>query len=120
MNLDAAVFEVERKGATLFLTPRAGLHNLDFNAIQAGAADALSLLDDQDIKNVVLDFHNSQHCGSTALAFFLKLWKRVKSCGGQMVFCEVSTHDREVLDVTKLSSLWTICKSRSEALNFIA
>lgn len=120
MSIESTVFEVERDGATLFLTPRTNLHKLDFDAIQEGASDALSLLEDKGIKNIILDFHNAQYCGSTALAFFIKLWQRVKSCGGKMVFCEVSKHDREVLDVTKLSTLWTICSSRDDAINSLA
>ncbi len=51
-----------------------------------------------------------------ALGFFIKLWKRVRSVDGQFAFCEVSEHEREVLELTRLDSLWSICPTRAEAL----
>jgi hypothetical protein len=36
-----------------------------------------------------------------------------------MAFCNVSDHEREILKVTKLDSLWTICGSREEAMQAV-
>jgi hypothetical protein len=33
-----------------------------------------------------------------------------------MAICNVSEHEREILDVTRLSKLWPLCASREEAL----
>jgi anti-anti-sigma factor len=109
-------FEVEREGQTLIITPREDLRELDFRAIEAGASDILRLLGSGTIKNVVLDFHKTDYYGSTALGFFVKLWKRIRECDGRMAFCGVSDHEREILRVTKLDALWPICPSREEAL----
>jgi anti-anti-sigma factor len=112
-------FEVEREDQTLIITPRADLRELDFRAIEAGASDILRLLGNGTIKNVVLDFHKTGYYGSTALGFFVKLWKRVRECDGRMAFCAVSELEREILKVTKLDGLWPICPSRTEALKAV-
>ena len=78
--------------------------------------DAEVLLDGTRAKNVVLDFRRTDYYGSTALSFFVKIWKRVREVGGQMVFCNLSEHEREILAMTSLDALWPICHSRESAL----
>ena len=74
------------------------------------------LFKDETIKNVVIDFHRSDYFGSTALGFFVRLWKRVTMRNGRMAFCNLSQHGAEILRITKLDAYWPICKTRAEAL----
>ena len=113
------VFEFERMGQTLIVTPLTDLRELDFREIEAGASELLRLLGNDTIKNVVVDFHKTDYYGSTALGFFVKLWKRVRERGGRMAFCGVSDHEREILRITRLDGLWPICPSREEALQAV-
>jgi len=119
MATDTRGFEVEREGQTLLVTASTDLRELDYPTIEAGARDILHLLGNGTIKNVVLDFHKTDYYGSTALGFFVKLWKRVRECDGRMAFCGVSDHEREILKVTNLDGLWPICSSREEALTAV-
>lgn len=112
-------FEVERLVATLIVTILNDLRELNYKEVEAGGKDILELLENGTIKNVVLDFHKSDYYGSTALAFFVKLWKRVKQCQGCMVFCGLSDHEKEILKVTHLDGLWSICSTRDEALQAV-
>jgi anti-anti-sigma factor len=112
-------FEVEREGRTLVVTPRRDLRELDYPAIEAGAKDILHLLSNGTIRNVVLDFRRTDYYGSTALGFFVKLWKRVRERGGRMAFCGVSAHEREILRATNLEGLWPLCSSRQEAIQAV-
>lgn len=109
------VFGIERNNETLILTPQSNLRELDFEGLECSAESVMRLLDDKEVMNVILDFRNTDYYGSTALAFFVKLWKRVKSRGGRMAFCEVSEHEREILRLTNLDSLWPICRSLDDA-----
>lgn len=118
VNANSA-FEVEREGQTLIVTARTDLRELDYAQIEAGARDILHLLGNGTIKNVILDFHKTDYYGTTALGFFVKLWKRVRDRGGRMAFCGVSSHEREILQVTNLDGLWPICSSREEALKAV-
>jgi len=111
-----SAFECQRDGATLIVIPTMDLRELNFQQIEVGAEDLLCQLREGVVKNVVLDFHRTDYCGSTALGFFVKLWKRVTDCNGRMAFCNLSENEREVLQVTKLDGLWPICSSRDQAL----
>lgn len=113
------VFEIERHGPTLVATAQADLREMDYQGVEAGASSVLDLLHNGTVRNVVLDFHKTDYYGSTALGFFVKLWKRVRSRGGRMAFCGVSDHEREILKVTRLDGLWPICPTREEALQAV-
>ena len=63
----------------------------------------------------IMDFHKTDYYGSTALGFFVKLWKRVRERNGRMIFCNVSEQEREILTVMRLDKLWAIRASRDEA-----
>lgn len=110
------VFSEETRGKTLIVTPLENLREFEFDRIEAAAAGVFRELDGGQIKNVVLDFRNTDFYGSTALGFFVKLWKRVRASGGQMAFCNVSAHEREVLTLTHLDRSWPVCNTLAEAL----
>jgi len=119
MTAATKVFQLESEDQSLIVTAQADLHELDYKEIEAEAEDILSLLGDGTIKNVVLDFHKTDYYGSTALGFFVRLWKRVKERNGHMAFCGVSDREREILEVTNLAGIWPICSSRHEAIKAI-
>lgn len=113
------MFEVEQKDDTIIVMPIVDLQGLDYEGIEAGAKRILDLLNGTGTKNVVMDFHKTDYYGSTALSFFVKLWKRVRSQNGRMAFCNVSEHEKEILQITSLDRLWPICSSRVEALEAV-
>jgi anti-anti-sigma factor len=117
--LAARIFEIEQQNDTIVVVPVVNLRELEYRRIEAGAKEILELLDGTGIKNVVLDFGKTDYYGSTALGFFLKLWKRVRRRNGCMAFCNVSDHEQEILQVTNLDHLWPICPSRGEALEAV-
>jgi len=119
MATATGAFAVEREGHALIVTALMDLRELDYQEVEAGARDILHLLRSRTIKNVVLDFHKTDYYGSTALDFFVKLWKRVRVRDGRIAFCGVSDHEREILKVTNLDGLWPICPSREEALKAV-
>jgi anti-anti-sigma factor len=116
----AKVFEIERQEDTITVIPVLDLNEFEFQRIEAGAGPVLRLLEDTQVKNVVVDFHKVDYFSSTALAFFLKIWKRVRKKDGQMALCNVSEHEKEILKVTMLDSLWPICASKEEAMRAVS
>ncbi len=119
MKTSAGLFEIERAEGTLILTPQTDLHELDYQQIEADAAEVLTLLNQPPVQNVLIDFHRTDSYGTTALGFFVRVWKRVKSMNGNMAFCNISDHEMEILKVTKLDKVWPICTSREEALRVL-
>jgi anti-anti-sigma factor len=116
MTILTSVLDLEAVEETLIITPLADLRELAFQQIEAEAKDVLELLETGAFRNVVLDFRSTDSFGSTALGFFAALGKQVQRCKGRMAICNVSEHEREILDVTRLSKLWPLCASREEAL----
>lgn len=116
MNSTPPVFDIEREGETLVVTPLMDLRELEYAHIEEAAAAVLDSVSAGPARDVVLDFRGTDYYGSTALGFFVKLWKRVRGRGGNMAFCNLSAHEREILAVTGLDRLWPICGTRAEAL----
>jgi anti-anti-sigma factor len=114
----AGIFEIEQQDDTIIIVPAVDLRELDYQS-EEGARTILDLLNGTGIKNVVMDFHKTDYYGSSALAFFMKLWMRVRKQNGRMAFCNVSAYEKEILQITKLDHLWPICSSRIEALEAI-
>jgi anti-anti-sigma factor len=117
--LRAGIFEIEQQNDTLIIVPAVDMGEWDYQRIEAAGREILELLNGSAIKNLVLDFSKTASYGSTALAVFLKLWKGVRMRNGRMAFCNVSDHEKEVLQITKLDKMWPICSSRSEALEAV-
>jgi anti-anti-sigma factor len=118
--VNEGIFEIDQVNDTLIVVPTMDLRELDYQRIEKGARKILELLRDTHIRNVVLDFHKTDYYGSSALGFFLKLWKKVRSRNGRMAFCNVSSHEREILQITSLDHFWPICLSMREALEAVS
>jgi anti-anti-sigma factor len=113
---EVKTFQTERQDDTIIVTPVLDLNEFEFQRIEAGAGAILRLLEDTHLKNVVVDFHRVDYFGSTALGFFVKLWKSARKKDGHMALCNVSEHEKEILKGTMLDNLWTICASREDAM----
>jgi len=116
---DTRIFDIEQYGDTIVLAPTVNLRESDYEGIEEGARDIFELLDSSPFRNIVLDFSRTDFYGSTALGFFLKLWKRARKQDGQLVFCNLSDYEREIMQIARLDQLWSICSSRSEALQAV-
>src|SRR5260370_11850170 len=110
------VFEIERVSETIVVTPLEELGEFGFRPMEAGAKKILPLLEDPTVLNVVMDFHRVDYYGSSALAFFIRLWKRVRNHKGRMALCELSEHGKEILKTSKLDQFWPVYPSKEEAV----
>jgi anti-anti-sigma factor len=119
MSSNRTLFDVERDGPVVILVPRSDLRESDYLDIESGAREVLDLVSAPEVRGVVLDFHRTDYYGSTALGFFLRLWKRVGMRGGRMAFCNLSPNENEILAVTRLNTLWPTFASREEAVKAV-
>jgi anti-anti-sigma factor len=111
-----SLFIIEKSGNTLIVTPLRDPDELTFDELEGDGKETFELLMKGEAKNIVVDCERIDHCCSTALGFFVKLWKRVRDMGGRMAFCNMSTHMRCIIELTHLEQLWVLCKTREEAL----
>ena len=119
MDSPADFFHVEHDGDTLIVTPTANMGELDQEPVNNAMKRLLSDLHASKVRNLVFDFQRTDYFGSTALGFFVRIWKTICTRDGRMVFCNVSTHEKEILKVTRLDQLWDICPTRTDALQAV-
>ena len=119
MNRHKPLLEVDQQGRVLILSPSEDMSNWEPNSLETVIHDVTQRLDSSDSRHVILDFVGTDYYGSTALGLFIKLWKHVRSGEGDMVLCNLSEHQHEILKHTRLDDLWTICTTRDEALQHL-
>jgi anti-anti-sigma factor len=113
----AGLLNVEYEEDAIILIPTRNLNELE--DIQALTEQVDQMLDDEGITNVVMDFAMTDYFGSTALGFFIHLWKRLTKKRGRLVFCNLSDHQQEILEINKMDDRWPICDTREEALKAV-
>jgi anti-anti-sigma factor len=116
MKHKSSFFATAQEGDTIVLTPQVDMGETNADQINAEVGQVLALLNNSQAKYVVLDFHKTEYFGSTALGLFVRLWKTVSGRKGRMAFCNLSDHEKDILRITRLDSLWHICSSKEDAL----
>jgi anti-anti-sigma factor len=119
MVIANGIFKILKEADLLVVSPTRDLRELDFQAIETAAGKVFESLSKDHAKHVIIDLSGTDYYGSTALGFFVKLWKRVRDHGGKMAFCNMSAHELEVLQVTNLDKLWPLCESRAAAIEAV-
>ena len=66
------MFEIEKKGDVVIVTPERDLREFEFGEIEDEGMQLLRLLESHDARSVVIDFSHTDYYGSTALSFFVK------------------------------------------------
>ena len=112
----AKLFEIEQADDTIVLVPKADLGEVVIEQIEAEAIEVLKMLEQTSSKNLVIDFEKTDYFGSAALVLFIKFGSWVRQRAGHLAFCNLSENEKEILQITKLDSLWHICSSKSEAM----
>ena len=113
------IFHIDNQSDTLVVTPRVNLGELKYGLIERGGQSVLDAFESTDAKNLVVDFGQTDYCGSSALGFFLRLWNRARARDGHMALCNVSSHGLEILRMMRLDTLWSICDTMEDALKAV-
>ena len=112
-------FKVEREQATLIVTPLGDYPGFRHHELHYEINTVLHLLDDPDVKNLVVDFGSVDMLSSTILSALLRLMRKPSLEGGQALLCNASEELQEVLQTMNLAKLWPYFSSREEALKAI-
>jgi anti-anti-sigma factor len=116
----ARLFALAKADRTIIVTPQRNLTEFDFVQIESEGSEVLGQIFKNGGPNIVVDFSKINYTGSSALCFFIRLFKKTRCGGGEMAFCNVSPVEREVLEVTRLDTLWPICDSLDDALAIVS
>ncbi len=110
------LLKMEPHGDTLVLITSGDLGEFQFHEIEREAEPILRRMGTGDVRHVVIDMAMTEYCGSATLAFFLKLWMRVRERHGRLALCNVSPVVRDVLAATRMDTIWPVFPTRDEAL----
>jgi anti-anti-sigma factor len=64
---------------------------------------------------ILVDMSRLGQCGSALLGIMLRVWKTVSPQSGVLAFCNVSSEVTDILQQTRLDTLWAIYPNREAA-----
>ncbi len=111
MHPPIELFEYEQTGEMLIVRPATNLGEFEAEQIEAEVERLLKLLEDSTFHKVVVDFHRCAYFGSSAVSALIRIARAVRDGGSEMVLCNLSKCERELLDALHLGDLWTIKSS---------
>jgi anti-anti-sigma factor len=118
--MPSKLFQIEWEGETMIVVPVISLSELEAERVEQEAPVLADLVDQHNASNVVIDFCKTDYFGSDALYLLIRVWRRVRARDGQMVLCNLSEHEIDILRTTKLNEIWPIADTREQALAKIA
>ena len=89
---------------------------IDASEIEQMGAELISLVDDDQRTQILLNFEGVEFLSSAALNQLIKLHRRVKSVGGAVRICSLHSQIREVFALTRLDRMFEIMKTEEAAL----
>ncbi len=89
---------------------------LDAIAIEEWGDELVALVDVDNRKRLLLNFADVTFMSSAALNKLIVLEKRVKKQGGRLKLCNLRRELREIFDITRLSTIFEILDTDSEAI----
>jgi anti-anti-sigma factor len=89
---------------------------LDEVNIQEMGQELFHLIDDDDHKNLLLNFSSVEFLSSAALGKLITLDKKVKAHGGKLKLSNIRPEIYEVFAITKLTKLFDIKDDEADAL----
>ena len=89
---------------------------LDEQNIQAIGEQLFSLVEQEGIKKMLLNFGNVEYLSSAALGKLITLNKKLQQAGGKLILCNIDPQIHEVFEITKLDKFFKIMKEEQAAL----
>lgn len=69
--------------------------------------------------SILLDFEKVDYLSSAGMRLLLSETKKIKSKGGQLVFCRMSDEVMEIIKMAGFERILTICRNETEALKVL-
>ena len=90
--------------------------NEDYVAV---ATAAMLEAAERDPPLLVVDLDGIEFFSSSFIEALFRTWNRMKKRSGRFAICNLYPYCLEVLEITNLHSLWTICNTRQEAIDAV-
>jgi anti-anti-sigma factor len=90
--------------------------NLDDARLKADSDFLLDAAHSVEPPLLVLDMSNTKFFASEFLGRLFRVWQRLKKRQGKLAVCAASELCGEILSATRVDTIWTITKTRDEAI----
>ena len=106
---------VERRSGDVVILDLRGVMAL--SVPPGGLAVVINRLVEQGDRSILLNLRQASYVDSEALADIIDGLKIARTAGGDLRLCQVAEHVRELLTLTKLTSVIRVFASEEEAVN---
>jgi anti-sigma B factor antagonist len=89
---------------------------LDEQNIQVIGDQLFSLVEQDGLRKLLLNFGNVEYLSSAALGKLITLNKKLQAAGGRLILCNIDPQIHEVFEITKLDKFFNIQKEEQAAL----
>jgi len=89
---------------------------LDEQNIQIIGEQLFSLVDEDGLRKILLNFGNVEYLSSAALGKLITLNKKLQQGGGKLILCNIAPQIHEVFEITKLDKFFKIRKDEQTGL----
>ena len=89
---------------------------LEEKDIQALQESIMSVIEQAERINLILDFRNVLMLSSAVLGLLIRVSKKVYECDGQLRLCNINSRIYEIFKITRLTKIFDIYKDREGAL----
>ena len=110
------VFQIARLANTLVVVPQGATMNFQYTDVHLESNELFRILDEPDIKNVLIDLGAVDYIDSIIISSLLRVLTKSRQLGGKGVFCRASDDVKEVLKCIQIGKLWPLFDTQEEAL----
>jgi len=89
------------------------LEEMDIQALQVSV---MSVVEEAERINLILDFCNVQFLSSAVLGLLMRISKKVYEQGGQLKLCNISPRIYEIFKITRLNQIFDIHEDVDRAI----
>lgn len=111
---------VNRQNHVTVIEPGPSYDSLDDAALAEISQLLLAEAGTADPPRLILDLTHTRFIGSSFIELLVRAWKRLKERGGTMAVCGLQPFCAQVLQATRLDTIWNMYDSQPEAIAAMA
>ncbi|MEZ6130450.1 MAG: STAS domain-containing protein [Planctomycetaceae bacterium] len=117
---DDVLFQTTQIGDTIVVEPTRNMGEFEMAEIDATQDSAFQqLVRLAGTNHVVMDLGQTDYFGSSTIGLFNRFVNHVKAGDRRIAFCNLSKHEQEIIDITRMNQLWEVRQTRDEALAYV-
>ena len=114
-----SAFTSERQGKTLIISPEGDSLSFEESDIKRSLDQLHNLLDEPEIKNLIVDVGSAPYLGSIIVGAIMVLCKKATDNGGKAAICNASPSVLDSIQLMRLDSVIPYFATREEALTTV-